>query len=390
MIEQSAVARVSCSEQSGEWLYANAAMRDAIGLAPDESLDGSSTRCRCSAIPISCAELDGGDPPHDRVHRALGGTVRVRNRLTGRSIEVVADVQSLDDPLRTRNEPPVRGRQPRRQRRQRAGARRSPTSRARLLRRPTRPPSVETGADEVLAGDRNRPRLDRRPVRRRSGHARHDRPRGGCAARGRETGRARAATRTARGSDRAFRSRAASVDRAGRHDAGGRRSGERAGEDGWRRASSSRAAMSHPAAALVPVRSAEGRQRAARRARHRQCTTPNSGGPSHEIDTVEQVAHVLANLLHRQRTDAALRADVERAQRASGSSWCGSASPNGRSSSTRRSLLGGVDSPPGAPRQRCSVPTSSRSSTLDGDEFRVGPAWIAPGAADVVGRPLPG
>ena len=97
LIEQT-TSLVFIVEQGGRWVYANAAMRDAVGLEPDESLEGLEIE--------DVIDPDDGDLiehvvlPALRDRQVWQGETTFVNRRTGVRTEVAADVQYVDDPLR--------------------------------------------------------------------------------------------------------------------------------------------------------------------------------------------------------------------------------------------------------------------------------------------------
>ncbi len=97
LIEQTS-ALVFIAETGGQWVYANAAMRRAIGLLPDASLDGVNTR---TVLPPSELTMIGEVViPHLLGNGSWRGDCRLVHPGTGAVIEVSVDVQMFDDPLR--------------------------------------------------------------------------------------------------------------------------------------------------------------------------------------------------------------------------------------------------------------------------------------------------
>ncbi|MFN8022950.1 MAG: PAS domain S-box protein [Acidimicrobiales bacterium] len=97
LIEQT-TSLVFIVEQGGRWVYANAAMRECVGLAPDDSLDGISIEDVID--PDDGALIEYVVLPALREARVWEGETVFVNRRTGARTEVEADVQYVDDPLR--------------------------------------------------------------------------------------------------------------------------------------------------------------------------------------------------------------------------------------------------------------------------------------------------
>jgi len=89
---------VLLTESGGRWIYANVAQREALGIGHDEPLDGMSTFSMYSAEQLSgiahtvmpAIERDG----------AWSGPSTYTNRITGEITEVENDVRVMADPLR--------------------------------------------------------------------------------------------------------------------------------------------------------------------------------------------------------------------------------------------------------------------------------------------------
>jgi diguanylate cyclase (GGDEF)-like protein/PAS domain S-box-containing protein len=97
LIEQT-TSLVFLAETGGQWVYANAAQRRAIGVALDAPLDGVNTATAFS--PTQQAQIEHEVLPALQQRRTWQGTTTFVNPATGERTEVVADVQYVDDPLR--------------------------------------------------------------------------------------------------------------------------------------------------------------------------------------------------------------------------------------------------------------------------------------------------
>ncbi|MCU1502808.1 MAG: two-component response regulator, partial [Ilumatobacteraceae bacterium] len=98
MIEQSD-SLVFLFEPGGHWVYANAAVRNAIGLALDAPLDAVTNE----SVGLVGAEADWSIHPDVQQLRATGtwsGPCNMRNQVTGAVTEVLCDIQRLSEPLR--------------------------------------------------------------------------------------------------------------------------------------------------------------------------------------------------------------------------------------------------------------------------------------------------
>jgi diguanylate cyclase (GGDEF)-like protein/PAS domain S-box-containing protein len=97
MIEQSE-SLVFLFEPGGRWVYANAAMRAAIGLAPDAPLDGVSN----TGVGLSTGEIDSlldEDVQRLRTTGTWSGPCNFVDPGTGTVTEALCDIQRLTDPL---------------------------------------------------------------------------------------------------------------------------------------------------------------------------------------------------------------------------------------------------------------------------------------------------
>lgn len=97
LIEQT-TSLVFLAETGGQWVYANAAQRRAIGLALDAPLDG--VRTETAFTPTQQAQIDQEVLPALQLRHTWQGTSTFVNPHTGERTDVVADVQYVDDPLR--------------------------------------------------------------------------------------------------------------------------------------------------------------------------------------------------------------------------------------------------------------------------------------------------
>ncbi|MGD9996755.1 MAG: EAL domain-containing protein [Ilumatobacteraceae bacterium] len=97
LIEQT-TSLVFLAETGGQWVYANAAQRRAIGLAPDDPLHGVNTFTLFSAD--QAARLEAEVFPALRSTGQWSGTAVFVDPGSGRRTEVVMDVQVVEDPLR--------------------------------------------------------------------------------------------------------------------------------------------------------------------------------------------------------------------------------------------------------------------------------------------------
>src|SRR5262249_35884998 len=97
LIEQSA-SLVFLAETGGQFVYANAAQRRALGLGPDESLDGLTTRGMLGGPQYE--HLDAQAKPTLARNWQWGGEGSFINRVTGELTDVAIDVQMMNDPLR--------------------------------------------------------------------------------------------------------------------------------------------------------------------------------------------------------------------------------------------------------------------------------------------------
>ena len=97
LIEQT-TSLVFIAERGGRWVYANGAMRRAIGLAPDEPLDHLTMADALDADGLSL--VDSEILPALRDRRVWTGETVFVHRATGARTAVDADVQYVDDPLR--------------------------------------------------------------------------------------------------------------------------------------------------------------------------------------------------------------------------------------------------------------------------------------------------
>ena len=97
LIEQSS-SLVILTESGGQWLYVNGAQRRALGMTPDEPLDGITTFTMYSEEQLELISTTVM-PALDRDGHWSGPTTYV-NRVTGAVTEVETDAQVMDDPLR--------------------------------------------------------------------------------------------------------------------------------------------------------------------------------------------------------------------------------------------------------------------------------------------------
>jgi|GEM_PF-2508065 len=97
LIEQS-TSLVLIAEAGGRWVYANAAMRRAVGLGLDEPLDGVTSRSML--LPEHEQRFRVEVLPELERSGTWSGETTLRHRVTGGSTEVAVDVQMVEDPLR--------------------------------------------------------------------------------------------------------------------------------------------------------------------------------------------------------------------------------------------------------------------------------------------------
>ena len=97
LIEQTS-SMVFLAETGGQWVYANAAQRRAIGLALDASLEGVKTHELFS--PDQVVQIADEVLPILAETGAWSGEAEFVNRFTGARTEVHCDVQMVEDPLR--------------------------------------------------------------------------------------------------------------------------------------------------------------------------------------------------------------------------------------------------------------------------------------------------